>query len=428
MNLRLRVFGGVSLLLALLLGAALILTSAAVIKPLQEERLEERVERSIDFAEALPSENPKKLGERIMEKEDVFLRPSKPPTKKLRESGKIEDKSRDDRQIYVLPGPHSPVLVEMEGERGVRWIEVSFPGDVDAPKRRVAIGLGLLILVGILLALAASRWMLKPLQLASSAMDRVADGDLSHRVPEGNDTAGKMGRSFNTMAARVQLLVEGQQELMAGVSHELRTPLARLRLHSELLRDQNVDAKRLDAMESDIAEVDGLVEELLEASRLREGSRALRLQPLDVTRAVELALGAVDLAERPVSLQLDSALCIQADERRLHRALCNVLSNIARYTPDDAPVRITGQSAPDGVWLEIADGGPGVEKASIPQLFEPFFREERSRSKVTGGLGLGLMLVKRIVEAHGARIQAKNAAEGGLVLRMGPFQSTSPTG
>jgi len=237
-----------------------------------------------------------------------------------------------------------------------------------------------------------------------------------------------MAGSFNAMASRVQSLVEGQQELMAGVSHELRTPLARLRLHGELLRDQGADPRRIEAMESDIQELDSLVGELLEASRLREGGLALHLEPLEISDWVERALGSEDLGDRPVELSVESSLWIRGDPRRLHRALCNLMSNVRRYTPEESPVQIRAGRDAGAIFLEVVDGGSGMSEAALVHLFEPFYREERSRSKATGGLGLGMMLVKRIVEAHGARIVARNGVEGGLVIRIEGILECSPSG
>jgi signal transduction histidine kinase len=428
----------VALLLSLLLGAAWFLAGTTVLKPLMSQLIDERVDRAIRIVEETEeSDDPRERAREIMDEQNVVIRRTPPPSKKALKSGRAKQIERKGRDIYILKGPHSPIIVEVDGLRrrsrgdpdnDETYLEVVFPADLGAPEQKIAIGLALLVLVGILLAIAASRWMLRPLQLTSSAMDRVASGDLAHRVPEGGDAAGRMGRSFNAMAGRLQQLVEGQQELMAGVSHELRTPLARLRLHGELLRDQGMDPRRVDAIDADVAEMDGLVEELLEASRLRDGRIALRLEPVELSAWVEQALGSEDLVDRPIDLDLESGIWLQGDSRRLHRALCNLLSNIRRYTPGETAVRICGGRGSEGVFLQVEDHGPGVQESSLSQLFDPFFREERSRSKATGGLGLGMMLVKRIVEAHGARVVAQNKDSGGLVVRMEGFIGSSPSG
>jgi len=175
------------------------------------------------------------------------------------------------------------------------WAVVGHPVDLERPGRRIL--LGLVLLGGVLLATtwAAGRWVLRPIEVASAAMQRVADGDLAHRVPPEADVGGEIAPAFNRMASRVEDLVQGQRKLMAAVSHELRTPLTRMRLVVELLGDSGADPARVAALERDIEAVDGLVEELLESSRLEQGVLALHLAPVALADLTSEALGAIDL-------------------------------------------------------------------------------------------------------------------------------------
>ena len=428
MSLRLRVFGGVAVLLLLLFGAAWFLGGVAIIQPLMTDLVDERVDRAVQIAvETEAAEEPKVRAKELMDEHNLTIRLTKPPPRKAIKMGRVKEIDRNGRSIFIMDGPHSPIIIEVETPRGQAYLEILYPADLVKHRRRSGIGLGLLALVGILLALAASRWMLRPLQLASKAMDRVASGDLAHRVPEGADSTGRMGQSFNAMADRLQRMVEGQQELMGGVSHELRTPLARLRLQTELLRDQDVDPARLDAIENDITEMDALVGELLEASRLREGSVALRLRSVELASVIERALEAENLGSRALEIRHEADCWVDLDDARMHRVFRNLFSNIRRYTSEDVPVRVSSGRAEAGVFVEVADGGPGVPDALLSQIFEPFFREEKSRSKATGGLGLGMMLVQRIIEAHGGTVEACRAPEGGLLVRIQGLSESSPS-
>jgi signal transduction histidine kinase len=344
---------------------------------------------------------------------EIRLVPEEPPAprRRGRPTRTIE---RAGRQIRLAHGPRSPMLIPVTVRGEAKWLVVRFPVDLEAPPRRA--GGGLIVLAGIALlgAFIAARWTLRPLQTASDAMQRIAAGDLSHRLPEGGDVTGQMGQTFNRMAARVEGLVEDQRQLMAAVSHELRTPLARMRLQLELLSDTGADPGRIREIEGEITEVDGLVEELLESARLDQGVLALRLEAVDLLDLAAEALGGVDLGDRPVDLSIPDGCQITADRRRLLRCLTNLLSNAARYTPPEAEVSLSAATEGDGVRLTVADRGEGVSPEALPRLFDPFFRAEASRSRVTGGLGLGLMLVRQIIEAHGGRIQAENRAGGGL--------------
>jgi len=325
---------------------------------------------------------------------------------------------RRGHQIWLSQRPVLPLYVSTRG-LPVWGMAVHFPVDIQQPRRRVGWGfpiLGLFVLAG---AVITSGWVLGPLRRTGAAMDRVAGGDLDVRVPEGNDEAGRIGQTFNRMAERVKAMLQGQRRLVAGVSHELRTPLARMRLITELLRDSGADPARLDALEAEIASVDGMVGELLESARLDEGVLALRRESVPLVDLMDNAIASVELGERTVKLELPEGLELQADRIRMLRVLSNLLSNVARYTPSAAAVTVAASrfdGATGGPWtrITVADDGPGVTPQDLPHLFEPFYRTEQSRSRTTGGLGLGLMLVKQIIEAHGGRIQASNQPEGGL--------------
>ncbi|MEL6343226.1 MAG: ATP-binding protein [Myxococcota bacterium] len=334
---------------------------------------------------------------------------------------------RKGRNIYVFRGQNTPIVVPLERrDQPPVWLVMRFPVDLDAPPRRVGLGMLVLLLAAILTAWGISRWVLRPLEMASQGMRRVASGDLDHRLPESSDVAGQIGETFNQMADQVQSLVEGQRNLMAAVSHELRTPLARMRLQIALIRDITDDAGRLDALEADVAEIDALVEELLESARLERGFIALSLGEVRLFDLFAEALGGVDLGDRDISLQVPDDLAVMADRRRLLRAVSNLLSNIARYTPADTSVELSARRVEEQVVVVVADDGPGVREADLARLFDPFFRAEGSRSKATGGLGLGLMLVRQIVEAHNGGIVAQANGEKGLrVVLTLPTQPTA---
>ena len=417
MTLRTRVF----VILAGFLAATLLfvwtLGTGGVLRPFIENVRRERVEVAVNIAEQVEqAESPRERFDELTRDFQVrgeFVR--KPPLG-LRNARPITVRGRD---VYTLQGPGSPVVVQLEGRRGRSfWMVLLFRADLDAPNRRIALGMVILGLALIAVGTLVVQWMLRPLELASSAMERVADGDLSHRAPAGADAAGRMGSTFNRMADRVQGLVQGQRDLMAAVSHELRTPLTRMRLQAEMMREEGAPPARVDALERDILAVDGLVEELLESARLDQGVLALDLQPLLAEDLLTEALRRVDLGERPVTLVVPREVILVADHKRVSRVVTNLLSNVVRYTPESTPVRVSVDASADAWSIEVADSGPGVPPEALDRLFDPFFRVESSRSKRTGGLGLGLMLCRQIAEAHGGRITAANRSGGGLIVRL----------
>ena len=404
------------LLLLTVLGAGAVFGGGAV-RPILEEVLQERIHTAMHLAREVerssdPSARVVDLADEVELQLELLDGPppqSDVPALEVHPRGRL---------VRVLRERGSPTYVSLRGPDGPRTLLIRFPADLERPERRGWLGL-LVLAAGVFAAASVgARWVTRPLELAGEAMDRVADGDLGHRVPDARGLSGRIAQTFNRMADRVQGLVLGQRQLMAAVSHELRTPLTRMRLHTELLRDEGVDPRRLDALEDQISEVDELVEELLESARLDQGVLALALAPVDLAELAAEALGSVDLGERPIVLQVPQGLAVVADRRRLLRALVNLLSNARRYTPEEAEISLLAARAGQGVRLEVADRGPGVAEAELAHLFEPFFRTEQSRSKATGGLGLGLMLVRQVVEAHGGQVEARNREGGGLVVRM----------
>jgi len=278
-------------------------------------------------------------------------------------------------------------------------------------------------LLAVATLVALSVYVTAPLRRMSRSMDRIAAGDLEHRVAvRGRDEGAAMGRSFNAMAERIRGMIVGQKELMAGVSHELRSPLARMKVSLELMREGRTSAKRIADLEADVDEIDSMVEEVLLASRLDLGTAPLAVEPLDLAEACREAWARVaTVAEtHRVTLELslgDAATRVQANRNLAVRLLGNLFENSVRYAARGR-ITVASELREDRVHIEITDDGPGVDEADLERLFEPFFRADRSRSRKTGAGGLGLMIVRRAVEAHGGRVRARGAQPRGLEIAL----------
>ncbi len=429
---RLRVLAALGGLLLLTFLATWFLAGRLALYPLVEALSSERVDTAVYLArvvEAAP--DPAGRAWQLSQELGVDI---DPVVKRPEASSAYRVLRERRREIWISKRPALPLYVSTKG-LPVWGMSLSWPVDIESPRRRVGWGFPILSLLVLAGAAVVSGWVLGPLRDTSRAMDRVAQGDLDVRVPEGRDEAGRIGATFNRMAERVSGMVRGQRRLVAGVSHELRTPLARMRLLTELMRDGGADPARLTAIEAEITNIDGLVGELLESARMEEGAIALARERLAVRDLVGQALTATDLGDRQVQLDIERTLEVEVDRVRMVRVLENLLTNIARYTPSSAQVTIaashwTGETF-GNPWtrITVADDGPGVPAEDLPQLFEPFFRGEQSRSRATGGLGLGLMLVRQIVEAHGGRIRAVSPPDGGLQVNIdlpNPSPRTSP--
>jgi signal transduction histidine kinase len=249
------------------------------------------------------------------------------------------------------------------------------------------------------------------LERLQARVEALGKGDLATRVDvEGADEVARLARSFNQAADRIQALVAAQKHLLASVSHELRTPLTRMRVAVELLPAEARPELRA-RLTRDIAELDGLVGELLLASRLDVLDRPLPAEEVDLLALVaeEAAETCAEVSGEPVTLR--------GDPRLLRRLVRNLLTNARRYG-DGSPVEATVWGLPDGgACLRVADRGPGVPEAERERVFAPFHRPPGSPE--TGeGVGLGLSLVRQIAQHHGGEVRCLPREGGGTVFEV----------
>jgi signal transduction histidine kinase len=272
------------------------------------------------------------------------------------------------------------------------------------------------------------RRTLRPLRALNAGVARLAEGQLDVEVPNpGKDEFGALTGAFNRMARRVRDMLGARDQLLRDVSHELRSPLTRLKVALALLPEHPSKA----AMSADVDEMERMVAELLELERLREGRGVRRerqdLTPLlhEVAAEFEGRLPGVRLGPRSRSLP------VEIDRDQIRTVLRNLLENAFKYAlPDSRPVTIAAVDEPGRVVVRIQDDGPGIPAAERGRLFEPFFRVDPSRSKQTGGYGLGLSICKRIMEAHGGSIAVEATGARGatfvLAFPVGPSRGPSP--
>lgn len=278
-----------------------------------------------------------------------------------------------------------------------------------------------------------ARWIVRPLETLSKAARSLGAGDLNVRAGlTRSDELGEVGRAFDEMAGRMQGLLLAERELMANVSHELRTPLARIRVALDLAGEADGAAAArasLAEIQEDLAEIEALIDDILTTTRLDiQGGRAPTGRfELHVESVGPGLIGERSSARfgarhprRPLEVTVDERLpLIQADPGLLRRVIDNLLENADKYSPDPgAPIMLRVTSRNDSVIFEVEDRGVGIHADDLPSVFTPFFRGERSRSRGTGGVGLGLTLAKRIVDAHRGQIDVRSAVGQGTTVRV----------
>lgn len=293
---------------------------------------------------------------------------------------------------------------------------------------RVAWGVGggaLVLAAGV--AFWVSRRLLRPVRRVAEATLRLAAGEHATRVPETSrdDEVGQLGRDFNRLAHTLQRNEALRREFMADLSHELRTPLGVLHGELEALEDgvRTLDANALRSLQGEVATLHKLVDDLYELSLADVGALSYRKAELDLRELIGSTAGAFGerIAGAGLALQLDlpaEPLPAFGDERRLRQLLNNLLENSCRYTDAGGALQVKARTEGRKAVIDVMDTGPGVSTEHLPRLFERFFRGEGSRSRKSGGAGLGLSICQRIVEAHDGRIEAKPSPLGGLWLRV----------
>jgi signal transduction histidine kinase len=260
-------------------------------------------------------------------------------------------------------------------------------------------------------AYAFQKRLLRPVRLLDDGVDRLSKGDLNVEVPVlTRDEFGVLTDAFNKMVGRVRQMVQARDQLLLDVSHELRSPLTRLKVALALLPD---DENR-SGMVGDLNEMEAMIAELLEMERLRDG-RGIRRETHDLVSVVHEV--ADNYRKGPPGITIVAPfreVWLEIDEDKIKTVLRNLLDNAVKFgLADSRAVEIDMKQDENMVTLRICDDGPGIPHADIANLFEPFYRVDRSRSKKTGGYGLGLSICKRIMEAHGGSIAVTNNAGRG---------------
>jgi signal transduction histidine kinase len=203
------------------------------------------------------------------------------------------------------------------------------------------------------------------------------------------------------MARQLSDLLSSKEQLLLDVSHELRSPLTRLKVQLELLRDAPVRQ----ALCADVSEMEKMVTTILEQAQLHHLPDTLNIGPVDLADLVRTAASDFGAGATKVICGRMAPVRVEADRGKLKTVLGNLLDNAVKNTHDSGqPVRVTVACVDDQAILSVEDGGIGIPETDLPRVFEPFYRADASRSRKTGGFGLGLTLCKAIVEAHSGRI------------------------
>jgi signal transduction histidine kinase len=269
---------------------------------------------------------------------------------------------------------------------------------------------------------------------------RLAEGDLGSRVDaEGRDDLTELARDFNRMAEQLAAAAtererqeSARRDLVVAISHDLRTPLASLRALTEALSDGLVDdpdtvARYLGTMRGQIGLLSGLIDDLFELAQLDAGALAFDLQRIAPGDLVSDVINGLRPQADLKGVQISGSLSpnvgpVRAAPQKIERVLYNLVANAIRHTPQGGRIDLvvatpTSGKHPAAVTFSVADSGEGIAAEDLPHVFERFYRGEKSRSRATGGAGLGLAIARGIVEAHGGQIWIESERGRGTTVR-----------
>jgi signal transduction histidine kinase len=270
------------------------------------------------------------------------------------------------------------------------------------------LGLTLLVLLGTVIALSliAVRWVTEPLSALATAAEKLGrDIDRPALEENGPLEVRRAASAFNLMQQRLSRFLADRARVLTAMSHDLKTPLTRLRLRMETVKDPLLRAK----IEQDLDEMQSMVTQTLDY--MRDSSRGESAQQIDLMALLETLQ--IDFRDTGSVVEIDGAVAQPYVGRplALRRCLTNLVENAIRY---GGRAMIAVEDTPAQVVVRIVDDGPGMPDEELERAFEPFYRGERSRSRETGGTGLGLGIARNIARAHGGELVLKNRPARGL--------------
>ena len=283
------------------------------------------------------------------------------------------------------------------------------------------------VLLGLVLSYFLARNITTPLQELSRAAEYIRQGKLAQRVHvDRQDEVGQLAAVFNQMSAGLEQNEQLRREFLANIAHELRTPLAILQGNLENMLEgvTKPDMARLFSLQEEVMRLNRLVSDLRDLSLAEVQQLELHREDHDLngllSGAAEMLAPLLEEKKLHFSYELQPELPpVSVDADRIRQVFYNILVNAIRYTHPGTCILLRSWLEQERVWIEIADEGPGVSEQELPRLFEQFYRADKSRSRASGGSGIGLSLARQFVEIHGGEILARNREAGGLSICIG---------
>src|SRR4051812_3355638 len=299
------------------------------------------------------------------------------------------------------------------------------------------VGVGLALIVALASATLVSLTLVRPLRRLTTATNRMSEGDLAARASVGGGVElARLGSSFNRLASTLQREDDLRRATAADIAHELRTPVTGIVARIEAAQDgvmTDPDAN-LDAMHEEALRLARLIEDVTQLAEAEKPELLVEKARVDVGAVARsrAEMRADFFRAKGIAFKRDlHSVAVHADASRLEQIVDNLLSNALRYTDDGGMVRLTVRHSRGDALIEVSDNGMGIAPEDVHRVFDRFWRSDRSRSRATGGSGIGLAVVRELVEAHGGQVDVESAVGRGTCFRvtlpaLRPERATSP--
>ena len=333
------------------------------------------------------------------------------------------------------------------GSLGTLYVEPETPPGAERALLSLALNrIGLFLLFGLLVAIAASvalaaflsRRILAPVESLRMAVQKLGAGDLTQRVETvERGELGELASAFNAMADALQHANHVQRQMIADIAHELRTPLSNIRGYIEAVRDRVVepDEETVATLDGEALLLSRLVDDLQELSIVEAGQMTMELQPEDLNELVVHTTDAMATSAAARNVRIEKRLpgdlpLVSIDYHRIGQVLRNLLDNALAHTGPGGCITVEVKPMGEQVLVSIADTGEGIEPEDLPFVFDRFYRADRSRTRATGGSGLGLTISKGLVEAHGGQLNVESTRGVGsrFFFTVPVFKDNAPEG
>lgn len=289
----------------------------------------------------------------------------------------------------------------------------------------VTTGIGIILLAFGLIGISSKR-ITRPLLVMKEATVKMAKGEYRQHFPvKGEDEVAQLSHSIQALGDQLQEFEDSRNDFLAAVSHELRTPLTYIKGYSDILskgtiKDKDAESEYLNIIKKEAQRVTFMVNDLFEMSKLQVGKFTLDKEMTSIESVIEKAAATLKpaAAKKGIDILVDhhtGVPKVKIDVKRMEQILYNLIENAIKYT-NEGSVTIRSYKKPGSVVIEVRDTGVGIPEQDLPKIWDRFYRVDQSRTRKSGGTGLGLYVVKQIIEAHGGKVKAESTLNEGSVF------------